>query len=113
MKLKKVFVRDSITGDTIQKTLNVYYHKVQTGEVINKVAAYYSVNSDQIMDWNGLKTTNIYTGQHLRIETEKNGGGRKQQINSSQSREENADTTTTLPTRSAPPPHTHTLLIHS
>ena len=27
--------------------------------------------SDQIMDWNGLKTTNIYTGQHLRIETEK------------------------------------------
>jgi membrane-bound lytic murein transglycosylase D len=71
VKLKKVFVRDSITGDTIQKTLNVYYHKVQTGEVINKVAAYYSVTSDQIMDWNGLKTTNIYTGQHLRIETEK------------------------------------------
>jgi membrane-bound lytic murein transglycosylase D len=71
VKLKKVFVRDSITGDTIQKTLNVYYHKVQTGEVINKVATYYSVTSDQIMDWNGLKTTNIYTGQHLRIETEK------------------------------------------
>jgi len=71
VKLKKIFVKDSITGDTIQKTLNVYYHKVQAGEVINKVAAYYAVTANQIMDWNGLKTTNIYTGQHLRIETEK------------------------------------------
>ena len=71
VRLKKIYIRDSLTGDTIQKTLNVYYHKVQTGEVINKVAAHYSVTPDQIMIWNGLKTTNIYIGQHLRIETEK------------------------------------------
>lgn len=71
VQIKKIFVRDTLTGDSIQKTLNIYYHKVQTGEILKKVAAHYSVTPEQIMSWNGLKTTNIYIGQHLRIETEK------------------------------------------
>jgi LysM repeat protein len=29
------------------------------------------VTPEKIMSWNGLKTSNIYIGQHLRIETEK------------------------------------------
>ena len=38
---------------------------------MKSVAAYYGVSADEIMNWNGLKTSNIYIGQHLRIETEK------------------------------------------
>jgi membrane-bound lytic murein transglycosylase D len=71
VQVKQVLVKDSISGDTIKKTLNIYYHKVQTGDVLKSVASYYGVSSDQIMNWNGLKTSNIYIGQHLRIETEK------------------------------------------
>jgi len=71
VQLKKIFVRDTLTGDTIQKTIHIYYHKVQAGEVLKKVATYYAVSENEIMNWNGLKTTNIYIGQHLRIESEK------------------------------------------
>jgi membrane-bound lytic murein transglycosylase D len=71
VQVKQIFVQDSSSGDTIQKTLNIYYHKVQSGDVLKSVAAYYGVSSDRIMNWNGLKTSNIYIGQHLRIETEK------------------------------------------
>ena len=71
VQVKQIFVQDSTSGDTIQKTLNIYYHKVQSGDLLKSVAAYYGVSSEEIMNWNGLKTSNIYIGQHLRIETEK------------------------------------------
>ena len=71
VQIKQIFVQDSASGDTIQKTLNIYYHKVQSGDVLKSVADYYGVSADAIMNWNGLKTSNIYIGQHLRIETEK------------------------------------------
>lgn len=71
VQVKQVFVQDSVSGDTIKKTLNIYYHKVQSGDVLKSVAAYYGVSGEAIMNWNGLKTSNIYIGQHLRIETEK------------------------------------------
>ena len=71
VQVKQIFVQDSTSGDTIQKTLNIYYHKVQSGDLLKSVAAYYGVSSEAIMNWNGLKTSNIYIGQHLRIETEK------------------------------------------
>jgi membrane-bound lytic murein transglycosylase D len=71
VEIKKVFSTDTTTGDTIQKNVYIYYHKVRTGEVLKNVAVNYGVTENQIMSWNGLKTTNIYNGQHLRIETEK------------------------------------------
>ena len=71
VQMKNIYVQDTLTGDTIQKTIHIYYHKVQAGEVLKNVAAHYAVTEDQIMSWNGLKTTNIYIGQHLRIESEK------------------------------------------
>jgi membrane-bound lytic murein transglycosylase D len=71
VQVKQVLVQDTVSGDTIEKTLNIYYHKVQSGDVLKSVASYYSVTSEQVMNWNGLKTSNIYIGQHLRIETEK------------------------------------------
>ena len=71
VQMKNIYVQDTLTGDTIQKTIHIYYHKVQSGEVLKNVAAHYAVTEDQIMTWNGLKTTNIYIGQHLRIESEK------------------------------------------
>ncbi|MBL6661274.1 MAG: transglycosylase SLT domain-containing protein [Crocinitomicaceae bacterium] len=71
VQMKNIYIQDTLTGDTIQKTIHIYYHKVQAGEVLQNVAANYAVTEDQIMTWNGLKTTNIYIGQHLRIESEK------------------------------------------
>ena len=71
VKIKQVYVMDTLTGDTITKSLNVYYHKVQSGDVLKNVAVHYGVQPEKIMSWNGLKTSNIYIGQHLRIETEK------------------------------------------
>ena len=71
VQMKNIYVHDTLTGDTIQKTIHIYYHKVQAGEVLKNVATHYAVTEDQIMSWNGLKTTNIYIGQHLRIESEK------------------------------------------
>lgn len=71
VQMKNIYVQDTLTGDTIQKTIHIYYHKVQAGEVLKNVAAHYAVTENQIMTWNGLKTTNIYIGQHLRIESEK------------------------------------------
>ena len=71
VQIKNILIRDSITGDTIQKTIHIYYYKVQTGDVLKNVASTYGVTAEEIMQWNGLMTTNIYTGQHLRIESEK------------------------------------------
>ena len=71
VQVKRVYILDTLTGDTITKSLNVYYHKVQFGDLLKNLAAHYSVSAEDIMSSNGLKTSNISIGQHLRIETEK------------------------------------------
>ena len=71
VQVKQIFVQDSLSGETIQKTIHIYYHKVCSGDLLKSVASFYHVSSDEIMGWNGLNTSNIYIGQHLRIETEK------------------------------------------
>jgi membrane-bound lytic murein transglycosylase D len=48
------------------------YHKVKTGETMGTIATKYGVSVEQIMEWNGLRTTNIYVGQRLKL---KNGPG--------------------------------------
>jgi LysM repeat protein len=45
------------------------YHKVKTGENLRQIALKYSVSIEQLMEWNALRTTNIYVGQKLTIYT--------------------------------------------
>jgi len=59
--------------DTLQTNIppasNLMYHKVKTGENLRQIALKYSVSIEQLMEWNALRTTNIYVGQKLTIYT--------------------------------------------
>lgn len=46
---------------------NLQYHKVKSGETLRNIALRYNVTIEQIMEWNGLQTTNIYVGQKLKL----------------------------------------------
>jgi membrane-bound lytic murein transglycosylase D len=46
---------------------NLQYHKVKSGENLKNIALKYNVTIEQIMEWNGLQTTNIYVGQKLKL----------------------------------------------
>jgi membrane-bound lytic murein transglycosylase D len=48
-------------------TENLQYHKVKSGENMKNIALQYGVTIEQILEWNGLKTTNIYVGQKLKL----------------------------------------------
>lgn len=52
-----------------QPTANLLYHKVKSGENMRQIALRYNVSIEQVMEWNGLSTTNIYVGQKLTIYT--------------------------------------------
>ena len=45
------------------------YHKVASGESLGKIAEKYEVSVAQIMDWNNLRSTVVYVGQQLKLET--------------------------------------------
>jgi membrane-bound lytic murein transglycosylase D len=61
------------TIDTLQAvappTNSLLYHKVKTGENLRQIALKYNVSIEQLMEWNALRTTNIYVGQKLTIYT--------------------------------------------
>jgi LysM repeat protein len=59
-------VIDTLTNRT-PGTNNLLYHKVKTGENLRQIAIRYNVSIEQLMEWNGLRTTNIYVGQKLSI----------------------------------------------
>jgi peptidoglycan endopeptidase LytE len=42
---------------------------VKSGENLRQIALKYSVSIEQLMEWNALRTTNIYVGQKLTIDT--------------------------------------------
>jgi len=46
---------------------NYVYHKVCAGEGMNSIATKYGVTVEKIMEWNDLKTREIYLGQRLRL----------------------------------------------
>jgi membrane-bound lytic murein transglycosylase D len=60
-------------ADTLQTntppTANLLYHKVKSGENLRQIAVRYNVSIEQLMEWNALRTTNIYVGQKLTIYT--------------------------------------------
>jgi membrane-bound lytic murein transglycosylase D len=45
------------------------YHKVKTGETMGTIATKYGISVEQIMEWNALRTTNIYVGQRLKLKS--------------------------------------------
>ena len=46
------------------------YHKVKSGETLSAISKKYIVTVDEILDWNDLRTTNIYVGQRLLLKAE-------------------------------------------
>lgn len=49
------------------------YHKVKSGETMGTIATKYNISVEQIMEWNALRTTNIYIGQRLKLITASGG----------------------------------------
>jgi membrane-bound lytic murein transglycosylase D len=65
-------VVDSLGVDQTPNLESYIYHKVKTGETMGTIATKYGITVEQIMEWNALRTTNIYVGQRLKL---KNGAG--------------------------------------
>jgi LysM repeat protein len=72
---------DTLAGGTPTTTpiANYIYHKVSAGETMNSIATKYGVTIEKIMEWNALKTTNIYVGQRLQLLTGAGGTTQTQQ----------------------------------
>lgn len=59
---------DTVAIDTNENSTEPYfYHVVKTGETMNAIATKYVVTVEQLMEWNALRTTNIYAGQRLKV----------------------------------------------
>ncbi|MCF8415709.1 MAG: LysM peptidoglycan-binding domain-containing protein [Crocinitomicaceae bacterium] len=59
---------DTVAIDTNENSTEPYfYHVVKTGETMNAIATKYLVTVEQLMEWNALRTTNIYAGQRLKV----------------------------------------------
>lgn len=50
-----------------------FYHKVRSGETLGSIASTYGTTVSKVMSLNGLRSTNIYVGQRLKIESTKGG----------------------------------------
>jgi LysM repeat protein len=68
---------DSLGNNTLPALGNYIYHKVKSGETMGTIATKYGVTVEQIMEWNALRTTNIYVGQRLQLKS--GPGGATQQ----------------------------------
>ena len=53
--------------DSIPKKENLQYHKVKPGDNLKNIALKFNVSIEQVMEWNALRTANIYVGQRLII----------------------------------------------
>ena len=68
---------DSLNGVQSPDLANYIYHKVKSGETMGSIATKYAVSVEQLMEWNALRTTNIYVGQRLQLKS--GPGGANQQ----------------------------------
>ncbi len=60
--LDTVLVKDGTINNQ-----NLQYHKVQSGENLQSISLKFNVTIEQIMEWNALRTKNIYVGQKLKV----------------------------------------------
>lgn len=63
---------DSLGVSQVPNLESYIYHKVKSGETMGTIATKYNISVEQIMEWNALRTTNIYVGQRLKL---KSGAG--------------------------------------
>jgi membrane-bound lytic murein transglycosylase D len=68
-------------GNSVLPTLGSYiYHKVKSGETMGTIATKYGVTVEQIMEWNALRTTNIYVGQRLQLKSGPGGASQQNEV---------------------------------
>ena len=67
--LDTIHVTDSLGVSTPSSVESYVYHKVKSGETMVSIATKYKVTKEQLMEWNALRTSNIYVGQRLKIKT--------------------------------------------
>jgi membrane-bound lytic murein transglycosylase D len=68
-------------GNNALPTLGSYiYHKVKSGETMGTIATKYGVTVEQIMEWNALRTTNIYVGQRLQLKSGPGGASQQKEV---------------------------------
>jgi membrane-bound lytic murein transglycosylase D len=60
-------IEKAVLSDSISKNDNLQYHKVKAGDNLKNIALKFNVTIEQIMEWNALRTGNIYVGQRLKI----------------------------------------------
>jgi membrane-bound lytic murein transglycosylase D len=58
---------DSLAVPAVNTDESYFYHVVKSGETMTAIATKYGVGIEQIMEWNALRTTNLYAGQRLKI----------------------------------------------
>ncbi len=63
---------DSLEIPAVSILDSFVYHKVKAGETMHAISNQYGVTIEQIMEWNALRTSNIYVGQRLKIKSHKN-----------------------------------------
>lgn len=61
----------NITNPENTPSAATFYHKVRSGETLGTIATTYGTTVNRIMTLNGLRSTNIYVGQRLKIESSK------------------------------------------
>lgn len=58
---------DSLAVPEVNTNESYFYHVVKSGETMTAIATKYGVSIEQVMEWNALRTTNLYAGQRLKI----------------------------------------------
>jgi len=71
---------DSLGNSTLPALGNYIYHKVKSGETMGTIATKYGVTVEQIMEWNALRTTNIYVGQRLQLKSGPGGASQQNEV---------------------------------
>jgi membrane-bound lytic murein transglycosylase D len=67
-------------GNSLPALGNYIYHKVKSGETMGTIATKYGVTVEQIMEWNALRTTNIYVGQRLQLKSGPGGATEQKDV---------------------------------
>jgi membrane-bound lytic murein transglycosylase D len=60
-------IEQPVIIDSIPKKENLHHHKVKPGDNLKNIALKFNVTIEQVMEWNALRTANIYVGQRLKI----------------------------------------------
>lgn len=67
-------------GNSLPALGSYIYHKVKSGETMGTIATKYGVTVEQIMEWNALRTTNIYVGQRLQLKSGPGGANQQNEV---------------------------------